>query len=279
MISLPMLAVMAAVLLSACISDWRCREVSDIHWAVLGTAGILGFASYCVLSDGFRWEYVAMAAVSFMILADILVDTGRYTLPFYLIMGVLTLVSLYHLTDSPFMAAWISVPASYLIYVGMYIFGIVRGGADVKCLICLALMFPVYPSVSPFPLIGPGDPVISGVFTFSVSVLFFGTLFVMFLGIRFALINRRAGDTGPGRFTGYMMSIEDARKSHVWPMQDVVDGEVIRCGAFDDPESAYIRLEAAGLERIWVTPMIPFIIPMTAAAVMLAIAGNPLFLI
>lgn len=279
-ISLLMFAVMTAVLVSASISDWRTREVSDVHWAVLGSVGIIGFTAICMLKDSARWEYFIMACVSFMILIDIVVDTDRFMLPFYIVLGVLCLVSLYYMRDSMFFAAWLSVPVSYIIYIGTYVFGLIQGGADVKCLICLALMFPIYPMLWELPLIPVKHGMLGNMFTFSISTLFFGTAIVMILGIRFLMINRRAGDKGEGMFTGYMMPLEKARISHVWPMQDVVDGQIVRGGAQEEDLGAvYDRLEAAGAERVWITPMIPFVIPITAAAIFLALIGNPLFLI
>ncbi len=278
-ISLAVFAVMVAVLVSASISDWRTREVTDTHWAVLGSVGIVGFTALCMLKDCARWEYFVMACVSFMILVDIVIDTDRFKLPFYISLVVLSALALYHMRDSVFFAAWLSVPISYVVYIGTYVFGLIQGGADVKCLICLALIFPAYPSLWSLPLIPVKHGLVSDIFTFSLSTLFFGTVIVMFLSIHFFIINKRAGDSGDGMFTGYMMPLKEARKSHVWPLQDAVDGEIVRCGTQDEVSEIYDRLEAAGAERIRVTPMIPFVIPMTAAAIIIALIGNPLFLI
>jgi hypothetical protein len=38
-------------------------------------------------------------------------------------------------------------------------------------------------------------------------------------------------------------------------------------------------LRAAGISRVWVTPKIPFIIPLTVSLIFVAIVGNVFFLI
>ena len=71
----------------------------------------------------------------------------------------------------------------------------------------------------------------------------------------------------------YRMGIDDARKSHVWSKQDVVDGMIVNVkGVADD--GAYDRLEAIGAKDVWVTPIIPFMIPILAAVVFILTIGS-----
>ncbi|MDR1954615.1 MAG: hypothetical protein LBP82_01515, partial [Candidatus Methanoplasma sp.] len=82
-------AITMAVLVSASVSDWKRREVSDIHWIVLGTIGLIVIFSNSVYLTGFRWEYVLLVAGAAMILLDILWDRKFNMFLFYLPMALL----------------------------------------------------------------------------------------------------------------------------------------------------------------------------------------------
>jgi preflagellin peptidase FlaK len=81
----------------------------------------------------------------------------------------------------------------------------------------------------------------------------------------------------PEMFLGYRMDIADVQKHFVWPMEAVQDDEIVlmlfpkRSG---DVKVELEKLKAKGLERIWVTPKDPFIIPMTLGIVFSVIIGN-----
>ena len=118
------------VLISASIRDWKEREVSDAHWIVLGVIGLAIFVSYSIYHTGFRWEYVCLTAGAVMILIDIFSDREFDPLIFYVLMALLFIVPLYNNMSDDLFIAWASVPLCYLMYVGMYLFKILRGGAD-----------------------------------------------------------------------------------------------------------------------------------------------------
>jgi hypothetical protein len=79
---------------------------------------------------------------------------------------------------------------------------------------------------------------------------------------------------------GVRMDVEEAKSKHVWPMEKVVDGQ-IRTALFPraDDEGDWESLRAAGVERPWVTPKVPFLIPMTLAIPFSLLAGNLLLYI
>ena len=82
----------------------------------------------------------------------------------------------------------------------------------------------------------------------------------------------------PQMLIGYVKPISSVDEEKEWPIQDIIDGEVvIRTRPADD--GAVQRLKEAGAENIWVTPIIPFIIPLTVAYVIVLLIGNPFFLI
>ena len=90
--------------------------------------------------------------------------------------------------------------------------------------------------------------------------------------------NLIAGNTVmPQMIIGTMMPIEKAKVSKVWSMEDIVDGEsVITTSAIEDDE-IWKRLEDGGRTEIWVTAIIPFLIPITIAFIIMVTVGFPLF--
>lgn len=274
-------AVTMAVLVSASIRDWREREVPDGHWIVLGLAGLAVLVTYSVCLTGPRWEYIPLAAGTAMILADIFLDREFNPLVFYSVMAVLFIVPLFDNMSWDIFRAWASVPLCYLVFVGMYFLGIVRGGADVKCLITLSVMLPIYPSFFGLPLIDvPGGP-FSQIFVFSVSVLFVAGVMTLPLPLYFAVRNLRDTGISSGMFSGYRMDISKAESAYVWPTEDIIGGTIERIRIPEEEEmgAIYARLKESGREKVRVTPMIPFIVFIALSAAFVSLVGSPLFII
>lgn len=269
------------VLISASISDWKEREVSDKHWIVLGAIGLVLFIAYSIHVTGFRWEYVCLAAGTALILLDLFWEREFNPFVFYFIMAVLFIVPLYGNMSEEIMIAWASIPICYVIFLGMYVFNIIRGGADVKCLIVLSIMFPLYPQFFGLPLISIPDTVVSQIFVSSIAILFLAAVMTVPLILYFIVRNVRKKDYSKSMFSSYMMDISEAETKDVWPLEDVVDGEVTHAKIPDENDigEIYARLREAGRSEVRVTPMIPFIIMIAVSTLLIMTVGNPLFLI
>lgn len=251
-------AVTALTLLSASVQDIRSREVSDIHWYVIGAAGIV---SMILSTNGTVTAGRMMVCIgTLMILFDIFHDRGwtrRADVLFYSVIVLMFAVPLASSSDDVFIVSSMTVPVCCLIFVSLFFTGVIKGGADAKCLISLAVMFPSYPVTSFFPLISVPPSLITMFMPFPAAVLFCASLFSAAAMIPVIIRNILRGDTEmPNMFTGYMIDPSDVQRSHVWLMEG-----------------------QEGKERVWVTPKIPFIVPLTAAAVFVACAGNIFFLI
>ena len=270
-----------AVLIPACVSDWRRREASDVHWAVIGIFGILCmfYASY---AEGMTHWHIMMIIGVVMILLDILYDFERrriFDMLFYAVMAALFIIPVVYAWDDVLIRQFLVVPAAFLIFLGMFVTGLVRGGADVKCLIVLAMVFQTYPVFSVFPLIGIPDGPVALVFQFSLMVMFHAALFSAAAALYYLARNLRRGERGmPYILLGYRMDIADARNAHVWPMQTVSDGVSVRVRKAQEP-SVLDELEGIGEKDVWVTPMVPFLIPIAAAVLFVSLIGNLLFLL
>jgi len=160
--------------------------------------------------------------------------------------------------DDGFVVSSLAVPICYLLFVVLFYGGVIKGGADVKCLISLAIVFPMYPVLYGYPVIGIPEPILSSIVSFPLTVLLYASLFSLLLMVPLMIRNIRLGDTRfPNMLIGYRMSSEDVEAHHVWPM----DGK-------EDAEDG----------KVWVTPKIPFIIPITAAVIFTVLIGNVIFL-
>ena len=134
------------------------------------------------------------------------------------------------------------------------------GGADAKALIVIALTFPFYPEFSPF-LIAKGTVLALSTLTNS---LIFTPFIILFLFVRNVLNEGfKAFKEHPlGFLIGYKVKISDIR--HHKLLQIVRDGEIVNLYTGIDVEGWIIdELKKAGLEKVWVTPKLPFLVFIT----------------
>lgn len=187
--------------------------------------------------------------------------------PFLAIAGVFLILDLALLGPSAAFAwRWgTAVATCGLVYVLWYL-GLLYGGADAKGLMVVALLLPV----------APGDLLVS--ITPAVDTLVNGILFTLVLPVGFALTNAVKGRFGPAMFLAVRMSIEEARGAFVWPMDRVGGDGRIRVRYLqrrsEDMEAVYGELVDAGVEEVWATPKVPFMIPMTLGLLAAAAFGN-----
>ena len=269
------IVVTLAVMLSASFFDWRFREVPDIHWWILGVAGLaLTAASLWPL----RTEWTLMLIGASMILIFILLDVDVpriVSAVFCIAMTVLFIYPAATSFDDPVVRRLLVIPACFIIFYLLFMFGILRGGADAKCLMVLAMAFQTYPLMGDLPLIPVPAYNIQLVFSFPIAVLFHAALF-SFAWLFWTVIRkiyRKDDPVDMYTLSWYRMSIEEARRSHVWPKQDAVGGMIVNVKGIPD-DGALDRLEAAGAKDVWVTPIIPFMVPITAAIIFILSVGS-----
>jgi hypothetical protein len=79
----------------------------------------------------------------------------------------------------------------------------------------------------------------------------------------------------PEMLLGYTMDLDEVEKKFVWPMEKVEKGERVRVlvpKGSDKPDLEGFR--EMGIDRIWVTPKIPFIIALTGGFILSTFIGN-----
>lgn len=250
-------AVAALVLVHAALCDVRSREVPDIHWWVLGIAGPV----LCAVSswgDGEELS-VILRLVGSLILAVCLMWEGAegWRAATLAIPAAIVTVAPAIAYGDPVAWSGVSSLVMFLLFYGMYLVGLLKGGADAKCLMVLALAFPVYPEVLGAPLLWdiphPESLVVNP--SFSVMVL---ALVISLLGcLPVAARNIRSGDMDRRLLTSYRMDAEEAEKAFVWRLEDEADSE----------------------GKVRVTPMVPFVLPLAISFLIVAVLGTPLALL
>ena len=282
------LGIALAIACSASISDWRKREVSDLHWAAMGIAGLVLLGAQ-ILQDNVDLTYLLFLLPMAWFFFDMLVERrgmfeeGINPLPIAMYLGSFVILAflLSQFWNDEYMWQLMVIPILFVIIYFLYQFNIVKGGADAKALMAIALILPRYPMLGPFPLIHVTLDATQYIMPFAILVLFNAALLTLVVPLVMLIYNLYRRDIKfPAMFFGYTMDLTEARTRFVWPMEYIEDG-VLRMSVFvksdDSTEEQINQLEAAGRAKIWVTPKIPFLIPITASLLFSAIVGNLIF--
>ena len=139
---------------------------------------------------------------------------------------------------------------------------IIHGGADAKCLMALAAIFPWYIhgltySIGPFYEIIEEFSAFGWVFPIHLSVLFNGaviTAVVLFLILPVMNILRK-DLSFPRMFTSYRKEVDGIAGKHVWIFLEYKVKKKV-----EPTEMVERRLKELGQDKVWVTPKIPFIL-------------------
>ena len=150
-------------------------------------------------------------------------------------------------------------------------------GTDAKAVIAVAASMPAYCPLSDAISL-PAEPAVF-MFPPAIAVLVLAAVMVMLLAPCFLIRNLVRGDWAfPQMLMGYRRSLpEDG--AHLWSLDRAEDGKVVPGTSPWDDDDAFRRLRDAGADRVWVTPMVPFVLPIAAAFAIVWVWGNPLFLL
>lgn len=154
---------------------------------------------------------------------------------------------------------------------------IIHGGADAKCMISLAALFPWYGarlpvSVGPFYDLLADHAATGFIFPFHFSVMLNGALVtVVFLVLFLPVMNIVKGRFHPLKmFTSYVLDVDDLEGKFVW-IYLKEDGKKRKA----DPTVDVIKdLRKKGVKEVRVTPKIPFIVSLALGFVVQVIFGN-----
>lgn len=277
-----------AIFSVASVLDIRTRKVGNMYWIAMAILG-LALLPVQVSADEARLEYLWIAVPILAILSDVYLEArpgtkldkyGPY-LKYAVAVAAIMLLG-YLWGEAPYFQHLLAVPVMMLAIVAMYMLDLVRGGADAKALISLSVLFPFYPVVGELPLIQGETELATIVFPFSFTVLVAAAIIVaVAMPLGFLITNLATRELRfPNALFGRRMDLEKVRKSHVWLMERVENGEHViytRPRRDENLGKELELLKSSGVSRVWVTPKIPFMVPMLASLVISAIIGNFLF--
>lgn len=269
----PVLVVLL-VLISASLFDLRKREVPDIHWWIIGIVGVVSMIAFNELGP-MQW---LMVAGTVLILLDMLVDVdfnATITVIKYAAITALFAVPVILSHDDPLTQQFAVIPVCYAIFYLLYLTGVLKGGADAKCLIAMGIAFQRYPAI--VDTLIPVPEKVELIIAYPIALLFHAALFSLATIVYVTAVKiRNSEPLGIKSVSVYRMPLAKAKNSHVWLKEDIVDGRIT-----DVPEAdgeAYGRLEKYGVKTVKVSVIIPFIVPITAAYVFMLTVGNILFI-
>jgi preflagellin peptidase FlaK len=176
----------------------------------------------------------------------------------------------------------IHIPIMLLLAYGFYIVRLLHGGADAKALMGLAVLVPFYPVLEGVPLIENVEAM-TLVFPFAFVILLNSAIVTLCVPLGYAVYNLSRGDRDGRMFFGYRLKLNEVEKRFVWLMERVEDGEVVtylfpkRGMDKKDLRRQLKALRKAGLKRVWVTPKIPFMVPMFFGFFISFVIGNLIF--
>ncbi len=162
-------------------------------------------------------------------------------------------------------------------------------GADAKALIVLSLTIPTYPGFQAFGDAFPLDKPVYDIF--ALSILGNAALLMIIVPIGLAAYNlAKMGlniDNPAYIFMGYKTRISGLAGKHIRLIQgfEVVDGRVrsrFKWGGMEISENTIIELKdlsGKGLikDEVWVTPELPFMIPITSGFLIAVFYGDMMF--
>lgn len=224
--------VTTVILGYSCVTDWKVRRAPNELWYLMGGIGVF-FDLYAFWQNDFNINFL-----------------------FWLGAGVLFIWALVY----------------FIFKVGGF------GGADAKALIAIAIMFPLYPAIT---LAGFDFPIASGIMSpvFGLAVLGNAVALNLVVPLCMFFYNLFTTPTGEllsnpiGSFTGYKARIGELKGKHLRLMHDYdeTDNKVHRHWVFKGTEiddysvGELTKWRDAGKigDKVWVTPKLPFLIPIT----------------
>ncbi|MGA7861916.1 MAG: A24 family peptidase C-terminal domain-containing protein [Thermoplasmata archaeon] len=277
----------------AAYQDLKIREVADGLWQATGLIGAAaGFIQFW--GDPLAlvlWALVSIWALEHLFAWDTPLDRYSDRLPGWIELGVyigvlatvIVCALKFGVGGSGVPVEVIAVAAAILLARGLFEIGVLYGGADAKALMIAGLLLPIdaTPLWSP-----PVAAALLAYYPFALTVLIDAALFAIVVPIAIAIRNLTAHEfTFPRGFTGYTIPVAELPDRYVWIKDPTFAGV-----ASDDEhepqtteEDRALRQRQAdelakqGVERVWVTPQLPFILWILAGTVAALVAGNLIF--
>lgn len=272
----------------AVVSDVKTRRVPNTLWLIMAPVAAL-VLTFDLYTRGVNWRYYLIFIPIGFFLVEALVERPpifsdgnvNFLIIGWLKLPVITVVyMLYSIESTMLLWSLISILVMMSAAFILYYFAIIYGGADAKAVVVLAVLFPFYPEIQGFTHWGSDPAMLEFMevfFPFTFVILLNAALLTLLLAIYYFVLNLKNVDLAfPEMFFGYRMAIDDIEDSFVWPMEYYENGKrnvkLFPKGISDD---ALESLKEKGRKRVWVSPKIPFLLPMFFGFLISYLIGNP----
>ncbi|MHB8351576.1 MAG: hypothetical protein ACYDFT_02630 [Thermoplasmata archaeon] len=281
--------LLSAGLVVASIQDWRRREVDDTVWQAHSGAGVgwaaLGTTAPAPLAF---WALGAFFVLEHLLPWDVPLEQVHPDLPGWIEMGsyaaVLVILGIgiviFGVGPTAVPLPVIAVVASVLLARVLFELNILYGGADAKALMVAALLVPLFPS----PLLPIPDAARSllAIYPFALNLLMNGALLAAAIPIALAVRNLWHGTFDLRRgFTSFPLAVDRLHEEFVWVRDSRVEPVEEDLETSEEDHDLRVRLQTdlrlRGLTEVWVTPQLPFLLPLLAGTVTAILLGNLLF--
>jgi preflagellin peptidase FlaK len=184
--------------------------------------------------------------------------------------GIILLIIQYLDGGFPNLLYLIFIPIMIVLMYAFFQLRLLFGGADAKALMALAILVPIQPIIGAFPL---WPSYLPGSFCILLNAL------ILFLFIPISLLFYNLGKRNlrfPHCLLGYVISVEKAKQTFVWPLEKIQNGKrkLVYMPKNFDVNDELAEFEKLGITEIWVTPKIPFMIPLLAGFLATFILGD-----
>jgi len=279
-------------LLIAAWKDLKTRQVPNELWIVMGsTASVI--LAVDIFIQGAGWKYYLIFIPILVLFMEafyerpFLYEDGKVNI---LVLGwlVLPVVTFFYqvleIGDKTLFWSLATIPIMMIMIFLFYFFRLIYGGADAKALLVIAVLVPFYPQIEMLNLFEMSTEVIQAMqlfFPFTLVILLNSSLILLILPLIYFFINLKNGDIGlPQMFFGYREKVEEIPDSFVWPME-YYEGDKKRFQYMPrgDSEEDYRSLIEHDEKIVWVTPKIPFLVPMCVGFLLSYMIGNPILVL
>lgn len=281
LLDLARLFVGLTVLSFAAFTDWRWRRAPNVLWAIAVSGGALILAVQAAFDPAplaARWPYLLALPTLLLLLTDATWADAVAALA--AVVGAAAVIVVARASPESMTQAWpylLTIPIFGAAIYALWYFGLIAGGADAKALLAYSVLLP-------FPLsLAEGIPLWAS--RFPASIVLLENSLVLFLAVPLGLAawNLAHGDSRfPQLFVGVKRRAADVQRGHSWPMETVDAEGKRRMRLFasrmsdSDIEETFARVQALGEERVWVSPKVPFLVPMLGALVVTFLVGDVL---
>jgi len=188
--------------------------------------------------------------------------------------GVILLIVQYFTTGFENLYYLLFIPIMIGLVYALFQLRLIFGGADAKALMAIAILVPIEPAIGQIPLWK------GGIMPFSWSI--FANSLIVFILIPISLLIYNIAKKNiqfPYAFLGYKMNVQKAKEKFIWPLEKLEDGKrkfIFMPKDFDALEEL-AEFEKNNITEIWVTPKIPFMVPLLFGFILAFVFGDILF--